>query len=105
MTTRTSNKYADEFVTKREPFKASNAWGEWVKDMYVVYSYGYHFPMFVWADSEWYENTDKYSRSTTKQQSQLRPHADVRYKLTTQELKQLVSAGGMAEWTIEKARA
>ena len=106
--TRTSNKYADDCTTNREPFKASNTFGEWVKDIYAVYSYGYHFPMFVWADDGdggvWFENTDKYSRSTSKQQGQLRPHAHIEYKLTTQELKQLVSAGSLAEWAIEKAR-
>ena len=106
MTTRTTNKYADDFTTKREPFTASNTWGEWVKDLYVVYSYGRHFPMFVWDGTvqAWFENTDKYSRSTSKQQGQLRPNAHVEYKLETDELKGLVSAGGLAEWTIEKAR-
>jgi hypothetical protein len=104
MVTRTTNKYADDSVTAREPFKASNTFGEWIKEVYAVYSYGYHFPMFVWANGEWYENTDKYSRSTSKQQGQLRPHDEVRYKLTTDELKQLVSAGSVAEWVIEKAR-
>ena len=106
MTTRTANKYADDFTTKREPFTASNTWGEWVKDLYVVYSYGRHFPMFVYdqtADT-WFENVDKYSRSTSKQQGQLRPNAHVEYKLETDELKQLVSAGGLAEWTIQKAQ-
>lgn len=105
--TRTINKWADSFVTKREPFVASNVFGEWVKDLYIVYSFGHHFPMFVWDNKAgaWFENTDKFSRTTSKHQGQLRPDAHVEYKLVTEEIKGLVSAGGLAEWTIYKAQS
>jgi len=104
----TSNKYASDFVTKREPFKASNTFGQWVTEgLYVVYSYGYHFPMYAYdADNHmWFENTDKFSRSTSKQQSQLRP--DTRssvIQLNTSFMKILVQAGGLYGLLIEKAR-
>ena len=103
---KTTNKWADSFVTERTPFVASNTFGEWVKDLYIVYSFGHHFPMFVWDDKAgaWFENIDKYSRTTSKQQGQLRPNAHVEYKLETEEIKGLVSAGGLAEWTIQKAQ-
>lgn len=105
MAERTSNKYASDFVNKTEPFKASNTWGEWIGELYVVFSYGYHFPMFAYSTelNQWFENTDKYSRSTSKQQSQLRPNHRVEHYLTTSEMGQLVSARSVAEWVIRKA--
>lgn len=44
---------------------------------FAVYSYGEHWPLFVWYDGQWYGNEDKYSRTTTKHQSQTHPLTDV----------------------------
>lgn len=81
----TSNKNARVLVNGLTDFKGSNTFAEtnaptetrptW---LYVVYSYGYHFPMYIaeWFEGgtpTWYENTDKYSQSTTRQQSHTRP--------------------------------
>lgn len=106
MTTYSSNKNADTYTTNREPFKGSNTWGEWIKDLYVVYSYGRHFPMYVWDEQlgMWFGNADKYSRSTTRQQSQLRPNTDRIEYMDTDKLRELVSTGSVAEWTIHKAQ-
>ena len=37
---------------------------------YVVYSYGSHFPMYIWDEvtQRWYGNRDKYSITTTRHQ-------------------------------------
>lgn len=43
---------------------------------YTVYSYGYHFPMYMELAGVWYRNTDKYSVTTSKHQGQAHPHAD-----------------------------
>jgi hypothetical protein len=112
MTTYSSNKLADKYVTNREPFKGSNTWGEWIFNpnqgdgLYVVFSYGYHFPMYIWDEllGLWFANEDKYSRSTTRQQSQLRPNTPIIHYLKTNEMKDLISAGSVAEWTIAKAQ-
>lgn len=117
---RTSNKNAYSAVMAKEKFTASNMFAEWivrgeyvsgdatvegVKELYVVYSYGYHFPMWVWDDSikEWIGNKDKYSRSTTRQQSQTRPN-NIKTWLDTDEIKEVVRQGGLAEYTMWKAR-
>jgi hypothetical protein len=44
--------------------------------LYVVYSYGEHWPLFVydWRVNQWYENTDKYSNTTSRHASHSRPH-------------------------------
>ena len=74
---RVSNKNAREYVNKKVDFNGSNAFGRnhsMKKKKYVVYSYGYHFPIYVFKRGKWYGNSDKYSVSTSKHQSQLRPH-------------------------------
>lgn len=42
---------------------------------FTVYSYGTHFPMYVYdyATQRWYGNSSKYSRTTSKHQSIMRP--------------------------------
>ena len=100
----TSNKTARAKVQKLTPFKGSNTFAEYnapqgdtLTHRYVVYSYGYHFPMFIaeWLDGQspqWYENADKYSRSTSKQFSQLHPHTKTSC-YTTEQMKRIAQSG------------
>lgn len=92
MTKKISNKNASIFTTDRVEFKANNIFSEKKNDVYVVYSYGYHFPMFVWKEGIWYENMDKYSVSTSKQQTQSRPLGARTLKMKTQDLETLVNS-------------
>ena len=95
MKNRIANKDAQEYVQKAEPFQGSNLFGEYddlnegSNTPYVVYSYGYHFPMFIYLGNSWYENSDKYSVSTSKQQSQTRPTMET-VKLNTKDMKKLL---------------
>lgn len=82
---RSSNKDSRSLVQSRTPFNANNLSGEFVGDVYVVKSYGY-YPIFVYKNGKWYENQDKYSKTTSKQMSQSRPTGDVE-KVSTDELK------------------
>ena len=91
-------------VQRKILFKGSNIYSRWVYEhpdytpatlpnqtftpmaaaipvRYVVYSYGSHFPMYVWdtATQRWYGNKDKYSRSTSRHQSACQP-LDIRYE-------------------------
>ena len=91
---RTSNQNARKYVEQRVEFNGNNTYARWEQGThdkyYVVYSYGSHFPMYVYdVHLGWFENSDKYSVTTSKQQSQLRPSSDAVSK-TTQELKDLV---------------
>ena len=92
-TIRTSNKNAREAVQKRLPFKASNTFGEWKGNGFAVYSYGYHFPMFLYdsVSRVWFKNADKYSVSTSRQQSQLNPLADGMSGMDTKGMLQRIS--------------
>lgn len=42
---------------------------------YAVYSYGPHWPLFIYSaiTKTWYVNTDKHSRTTSKHHSQAHP--------------------------------
>ena len=92
---RIANKDAQAYVDRAEPFQGSNLFGEYddlnegSNTPYVVYSYGYHFQMFIYLNNIWYENSDKYSVSTSKQQSQARPTMKT-IKLNTEEMLDLL---------------
>jgi hypothetical protein len=70
---RTANTRGRELVQNKIPFKGSNTHANYVKDVYVVYSYNW-YPIFVFKDGQWFENENRYSVSTAKQMSQLRPY-------------------------------
>jgi hypothetical protein len=91
MTTRTSNIKASYLVNSKQDFKGSNTFAETKNNKYVVYSYGYHFPMYAFINGQWYGNSNKYSSSTSKHQSQTRPSGTITYK-TTNELNNLLDS-------------
>lgn len=86
---RIANKNAMHYVTNKLDFKGSNTKGININEnLYVVYSYGEHFPIFVNVNGEWFLNKDRYSVSTSKHQSQLHPLFKIKEEncLTTNEL-------------------
>ena len=104
---KTTNRNARTLVNRLENFKASNIFAE-TKEIffscplknavqkinnkttaYVVYSYGYHFPMYANIAGKWYGNKDKYSRTTSKQQNQTRPNGEINF-VSTEELNSLL---------------
>jgi len=80
-----ANGKAREYVKKLEVFKGSNIFSEWYEQgidgtrdivkRYVVYSFRYTFPLFIYEplSDTWYENTTKFSRTTSKHKTQLHP--------------------------------
>ena len=89
---KTSNIKASEYTTYKKSFIGSNTFGEWNNNCYILYSYGYHFPMYVFKNNKWFENYDKYSVTTSKQQTQLRPKGKEFTFKNTDELKELIKA-------------
>ncbi len=90
-----SNKDCRALVQRRKLFKGSNLFSEEHGDLYVVYSYGPHHPLFVHDGMGWYHNTDKYSASTTRHKSQADPRLPSLPK-TTEELREMVEAAQVA---------
>ena len=86
---RSANYKARDLVQNKIPFKANNTDGEYIGDTYIVSSYGW-YPIFIYKDGRWYENKDKYSVSTSKQTSQLRPFGEDIMKVSTDTLRKLI---------------
>ena len=59
-----------DYTTERTQFKNSteSVFSKKRQDLYVVYSYGEHFPMYVYDHGVelWFGNADKYSPTTSK---------------------------------------
>lgn len=90
---RIANKKASKYIRQKDVFKGNNLFSEQVKNGYVVYSYGYHFPLYVYSgiDQKWYKNIAKYSKSTSKHSSQADPE-EVCEELNLQQIKGLILA-------------
>ena len=88
---KTSNIACSELVDKKVVFKANNIFSEHIEEdkLYIVYSYGYHFPMYIKYKNTWYENSDKYSVTTSKHTSQARPNKQTKL-LNTKEMKEII---------------
>jgi len=96
---KTSNGKCRYFVQTRQVFKASNIFAERSQTLngentYTVYSYGYHFPLFVYHEPTemWFENSNRYSVSTSKHRSQAHPLCPT-IKVGTHQLEKLLALG------------
>jgi hypothetical protein len=104
---KTTNQGSHRLVSEQMPFKGSNLYGFWLDngseypehsdDRYTVWSYGEHFPLFVYvkATDQWFYNEDRYSVSTSKQMSQSHPrvHYSKMTALDTDALRDLALVG------------
>jgi len=77
-TPKVTNSGCRPFVQEHKPFRGSNMFAMtfnrgFDNERYVVYSWGEHFPMFIYANGCWFENEDKYSRSTNRHNKQSHP--------------------------------
>ena len=82
---KTTNQGSHRLVSEQMEFKGSNLYGFWLDngsehpehndDRYTVWSYGCHWPLFVYVKEtdQWFYNEDRYSVSTSKHQSQSHP--------------------------------
>ena len=80
-------------------FEGNSVFSTSNNDLYTVYSYGYHFPMYVFDEAigEWIGNEDRYSVTTSKHQGKCRPN-NVRYWLSTEAIKDLIELGGFVQY-------
>ena len=88
---RVRNKEVRYFVERQLPFKTATGhlYGEQIGKRYVVFSYGPHFPIYLWKDGVWYGNIEKYSATTTRHQSVARPRVSEIHWKTLDEMKGL----------------
>ena len=93
--TRVSGFACRPYVKARKPFHNSNKqlYAQWqTDDMYVVYSYGAHWPLFINWKGVWFENENKTSRTTTAHRSKAHPYKPT-VPLSCSAMKSLVQSG------------
>ncbi len=92
---RISNCDARRYVENRIEFDANNIFARWTHDerAYVVYSYGFHWPMYVFEDGQWYANSDKRSVTTSKHANQTRPTGAVIIEFDHSMIESIISDG------------
>lgn len=88
---RVSNWQAGACAAARKLFVANNIYSEQIGEMYVVYSYGPHFPLYIYDAGEWYVNSDSYSRTTAKHRHNARPGSGC-IEQTTEQMRARVDA-------------
>lgn len=104
-----SNRQARELVINKQEFINHNGTMYGTHDLaantYTVYSYGDHFPMYVfdYTAELWVGNVDKYSSTTSRHQSAARPPS-VALWVNTQELIN-VSHLGLANSVVHRMAA
>tara|TARA_R110002012_G_scaffold44746_1_gene119529 strand:+ start:56 stop:418 length:363 start_codon:yes stop_codon:yes gene_type:complete len=105
-----ANKNASKYVDELKVFEGSNTFAENKvsfddEGLYVVYSYGYHFPMYIYDRQAgiWVGNEDRYSMSTSKHQSQCRPSEPIECWLNTHEMKEYTRCGSLMKYMERKA--
>lgn len=111
VTKRVNNKDMSHYTTYRLPFenhmnkgnKAPSVWGEWQEShgnhLYIVYSYGRHFPLYIYDEQakQWYGNNEYYSRTTSRHKTLAKPQTAnefPRYGLMM--LHTIINQGGIA---------
>ena len=93
-------------VENRLGFKGNSVYAVWRYNLYCVFSYGAHFPMYVFDSTSfvydehgnpirkgvWLGNTDKYSPTTSRHQNKCRPRTVDKW-LNTEQLKDTIEQG------------
>ena len=87
-----ANRDARKHTQQLKEFQGSNLYGATRARLYVVFSYGEHYPMFIYDPSTqtWYENTTRWSVTTSKHRMQSHPLTDTE-KRSNEEMKDLIN--------------
>ena len=95
-TPRINGRKCRPFVQDRKAFQNSNGqlYAKWeTPDLYVVYSYGDHWPLFMWAGrtDTWYQNADKFSPTTSRHRTYAHPYEETEL-VGCYRMKQIIDA-------------
>lgn len=109
---RTTNREVRNYVEQGVEFinKARTMWGEWrsygpynhetagpAERCYCVFSYRYDWPLLVYSDQTdtWYSNDERYSRTTSRHMSHIKPREREVLSVGRNALMELVSNGAV----------
>lgn len=103
MTIKANNSDARQHVLRKEDFEAFSIFGYKENNVYAVYSWGRHFPMYVfdYKASYWIGNSDGYSKSTSRHKSICKPPT-VHTWVDTEHLKDIIYHNGVAGYVAKR---
>ena len=80
------------YVVRKEEFKGNNIFGRRLDgNIYAVFSYRYDYPILIHAAGMWFENQDKYSRSTSRHLTAAKPYYIETRKLSVDAMNDLLN--------------
>lgn len=97
----------ESFEHDEKPLRSVN---EVRANLYVVYSYGSHYPMYVYdyMANVWLGNKDRSTRTTNRHMSMVQPvsweNRDQIMWMDTETLKDIIQARGLGESTMNRLR-
>lgn len=96
-----------QYVERTAAFHTSNKqlFGYWCESgVYAVFSYGQHWPLFVYEPKtrQWFANEDKYGTTTSKHYGKAHPFGVSITALSCTAMKKLVAVGytALVEWRL-----
>lgn len=91
-----------ELARKKEPFSFNNVFSDFRPEhiatrcppRYVVFSYGYHYPMYVYdyEACQWYGNADKSTPTTQRHKTRFEPYSVAQW-VDTDTLTRIATSG------------
>jgi hypothetical protein len=99
------NQEMSDYTTELQSFTThtESVFTKDIDDMYVVYSYGTHFPIYMYDHETemWFGNSDSYSPTTSRHQTLARPQVDGMYMVTSTDLIDIIRCGGYASYSAD----
>ena len=84
------NREAHHHVTLRKAFKGANLYSANIGYLYAVFSYTQQYPLYVYANGTWYENSDKSSLATERHRRAAKPDGASTVLRTTVQLRTML---------------
>ena len=101
-----SNKQLEEYTKDLTEFvnHTDTVFARSTDELYVVYSYGEHFPMYIYDHQSemWFGNSDRYSPTTTRHQTLAQPQDEMINRVTTQDLLDIIHCGGYRNYCSDR---
>lgn len=79
------------YVVNRQEFKGNNIFARHYGPLYAVFSYRHDWPLFIHAAGLWFENQDRFSRTTSKHHAYAKPYYIETRKLSVDAMNDLLN--------------
>ena len=105
---RVANAEMGDLVYGKTPFTNNNGtcYGEWRGSLYAVFSYGEHWPLFIYDSrtKQWFENQGKYSSTTSRHRTHCARRLFRTVLMNKVDLMDIMYYGGYTQFVAKKLR-